>query len=54
MKPIYIDTHIERIYVHTVGNKSAEEGIIFSSSETILSNQIKSVLMQYFINAFKS
>lgn len=54
MKPIYIDTHIERIYVHTVGNKSADEGIIFSSSETILSNQIKSVLIQYFINAFKS
>ncbi len=54
MKPIYIDTHIEKIYVHTVGNKSAGEGIVFSSGETILSNQIKSVLMHFFINAFKS
>ena len=54
MKPIYIDTYIEKICVHTVGNKSADEGISFSFSETILSNQIKSLLILYFINAFKS
>jgi hypothetical protein len=54
MKPIYIDTYIEKICVHTVGNKSADEGISFSFNETILSNQIKSLLILYFINAFKS
>lgn len=54
MNIIYIDSHIERICIHNVGNKSSDEGIHFSSGEAIFSNQIKSVLMHYFLNAFKS
>ena len=54
MKIIYIDSYIEKMCIHNVGNKNSDEGINFSSGEAVLSNQIKSVLMHYFINAFKS
>lgn len=44
---------IERVALHHVGNKSADEGIILSKSQLSLSQKLKELLSQYFLTPFK-
>jgi len=44
---------IERVTLHHVGNKSADEGIRLSQSELSLSTNLKGLLSQYFLTPFK-
>lgn len=51
---IYVgDALIDNIILHKVGNKSQEEGTRFSKSEINVDDELKSVLLDYFMGSFK-
>ncbi len=54
MRIVYLDTYISNICLHIVGNKIADEGLLFSILPTELNSNIKKVLTTYFINSFTS
>ena len=54
MRIIYLDTYISNICLHIVGNKIADEGLLFSILPTELNSNIKKILTIYFINSFTS
>lgn len=47
------NSDLQQLIVHHVGNKSDEEGIKTSKSETNIDDEIKSLLKQYFLKPFK-
>ncbi|MDO4727028.1 MAG: nucleoid-associated protein [Porphyromonadaceae bacterium] len=51
---VYLDTYISNICLHIVGNKIADEGLLFSILPTELNSNIKKILTTYFINSFTS
>lgn len=54
MRIVYLDTYISNICLHIVGNKIADEGLLFSILPTELNSNIKKILTTYFINSFTS
>ena len=50
----YIDSVLERCSIHFVGNKVADEGLLFSKNDVRLSNDINEHLANYFFNSFPS
>lgn len=52
MKVSYLDTIIESICLHKVGNKIADEGVKLSKKHLIVQDNIKNILLKYFINSF--
>lgn len=54
MRIVYLDTYISNICLHIVGNKIADEGLLFSILPTELNGNIKKILTIYFINSFTS
>ena len=54
MRIVYLDTYISNICLHIVGNKIADEGLLFSILPTELNSNIKKILTIYFINSFTS
>ena len=54
MRIVYLDTYISNICLHIVGNKIADEGLLFSIQPTELNINIKKILTIYFINSFTS
>ena len=53
MKVSYLDTIIESICLHKVGNKIADEGIKLSKKHLIVQDDIKNILLKYFISSFR-
>lgn len=53
MNKYFIDT-LKNLSIHKVGHKTNEEGMILSKESIQIDNSIKSVLVDYFINSFKS
>ena len=51
MKVSYLDTIIESICLHKVGNKIADEGVKLSKKHLIVQDNIKNILLKYFINS---
>ena len=49
MRIVYLDTYISNICLHIVGNKIADEGLLFSILPTELNSNIKKILTIYFI-----
>lgn len=54
MRIVYLDNYISDVCLHKVGNKIADEGLLFSMLPTELNEDIKKVLTTYFINSFSS
>ncbi len=54
MKVSYIDTVVESICLHKVGNKIADEGIKFSQTKLIVPEDLKNTLLKYFVSSFNS
>lgn len=52
MKVSYLDIKVESICLHKVGNKIADEGIKLSKKHLIVQDDIKNILLKYFINSF--
>ena len=50
MKVSYIDTKVESICLHIVGNKMADEGIGFSKTHLVIPNELKDTLLKYFVS----
>jgi len=53
MNKYFIDT-LKSLSIHKVGHKTNEEGMILSKESIQIDNDIKSILIDYFINSFKS
>ena len=49
MRIVYLDTYISNICLHIVGNKIADEGLLFSILPTELNSNIKKILTIYFL-----
>ena len=47
------DINLESLAIHWVGNKTNDDSILLSKSLTILSEDISSVLLKYFLSSFK-
>lgn len=54
MQIIYLDAQIANICLHIVGNKIADGGLLFSIKPTKINDTLKSLLLHYFVNSFKS
>lgn len=54
MKVSYLDTIVESICLHKVGNKMADEGIKFSQKTLIVQEDLKNTLLKYFVSSFNS
>lgn len=54
MKVSYIDTKVESICLHIVGNKMADEGIGFSKTHLVIPNELKDTLLKYFVSSFNT
>lgn len=54
MKTIYLNSSIESCSLHFVGNKVANEGLCLSDSLLKLEDELKKILINYFINSFSS
>lgn len=54
MKVSYLDTIVESICLHKVGNKIADEGIKFSQKTLIVQEDLKNTLLKYFVSSFNS
>lgn len=50
----FIDARIEGISLHKVGNKSADEGCVLSKKNIELNEELKNLLIHYFVSPFKS
>lgn len=50
----FIDTDIQNIVLHKVGNKVQNENIIFSKEELSIGDEIREILLDYFLSPFKS
>lgn len=53
MNKYFIET-LERLSIHKVGHKTNEEGMILAKENTQLDKNLKSILIDYFVNSFKS
>lgn len=53
MRFSYLDAKVESICLHKVGNKIADEGISFSKKELVPQDDIKNILLRYFIGSFQ-
>ena len=49
-----MEQYIERIAVHSVGNKANGDAILLSSSELMPDESIRNLLATYFLSPFKS
>ena len=54
MKVLYLDTRVEAICLHKVGNKIADEGVKLSKKELVVHEDLKNTLLKYFISSFNS
>ncbi len=54
MKVSYLDTIVESICLHKVGNKIADEGIKFSKNKLTVPENLKNTLLKYFVSSFSS
>ena len=54
MKTVFANTTIQDLHIHWVGNKYAEEGIILSNQSIPVGNEIRDVLIHYFIHPFSA
>lgn len=54
MKVSYLDTRVEAICLHKVGNKIADEGVKLSKRELVVPEDLKNTLLKYFISSFNS
>lgn len=54
MKVLYLDTIVESICLHKVGNKIADEGIKFSKKKLVIPEHLKNTLLKYFVSSFNS
>ena len=52
--PMPMEQYIERIAVHSVGNKANGDAILLSSSELMPDESIRNLLATYFLSPFKS
>lgn len=50
MEIVHLDARISNICLHIVGNKIADEGLLFSTLPTELNSEIKNILTSYFVN----
>ena len=50
----YSDAQVASICLHKVGNKTANEGIRLSRQALILQDEIKSILLSYFMGSFRT
>lgn len=53
MNKYFIET-LEKLSIHKVGHKTNEEGMILAKENTQLDESIESILIDYFVNSFKS
>lgn len=51
---LFPDTLLENIAIHKVGNRANEDGVVFSKSVLTPGEEIKNVLMAFFLSPFKS
>lgn len=54
MKISYLDTKVESICLHKVGNKIADEGVRLSTKNLTVPDNIKNILLKYFVGSFQS
>ena len=54
MRITYLNSALEECGVHFVGNKIADDGLCFSNSLLELNNDLKNILINYFLNSFSS
>lgn len=54
MRISYLDTKVESICLHKVGNKIADEGIRLSKNHLAVQDNVKNILLKYFIGSFQT
>ena len=54
MKFTFEDAVLDKIIIHKVGNKAAEENYYIAKEKTAVDDEIKNLLTNYFLSAFKS
>ena len=50
----FTGTSIDSLYIHKVGNKLTDEGVFLSKKEIVVNDELKSLLVHYFVSPFKS
>lgn len=50
----FLETEIDALIVHRVGNKSLDEGYLISKAEIDVGEELHIILIDYFLNQFKS